>query len=134
VNAVVKTAAGARTDLTVRGPVSTAAVRGTALNFDVNIDLAECLSGHFDLVSNTTGQAMSVGPGMFAVIDQNGHATPSDRILAQRSSSGWVPNDLLYWASINESGWSLAAPTDSLTAKNVLPIAGEWTTLTIEVN
>jgi hypothetical protein len=122
VNVAVKSASGEKNDFTIRGPASTAAVRGTEFSYDVNIDdQAEGLGGYFFLINNTTGQAIGVGPGMFGAIDNDGHLTLSDQILAHHSSSGWIPSDLLYWASLHENGWTLPAFTSNLTAPNVLP-------------
>ena len=135
INAAVKAVTGERNDFTVVGPNATAAVRGTEFNFDVNIDdHAEGISGHFYLVSNATGQEISVGPGMFGAVGDSGHLTLPDQIIAQHSSSGWIPSDLLWWASSHEGGWTLGAYTNSLTPPNVLPAASGLATMTVTVN
>ncbi len=135
INAAVKAVAGERNDFTVAGPNATAAVRGTEFNFDVNVDdHAEGISGHFYLVSHDTGQEISVGPGMFGAVGGNGHLTLPEQIIAQHSSSGWIPSDLLWWASTHEGGWTLGAYTDNLTPPNVLPAASGLATMTVTVN
>ena len=119
INAAVKAVAGERNDFTVAGPNATAAVRGTEFNFDVNVDdHAEGISGHFYLVSHDTGQEISVGPGMFGAVGGNGHLTLPEQIIAQHSSSGWIPSDLLWWASTHEGGWTLGATRNNLTPPN----------------
>jgi hypothetical protein len=136
INAAVKAVAGERNNFTVAGPNATAAVRGTEFNFDVNLDdEAEGISGHFYLVSNATGQETSVGPGMFGSVGDRGRLRLPDQIIAQHSSSGWIPSDLLWWASSHEGGFTLGAYTDNLTPPNVLPAAaGIATAVTVTVN
>ena len=135
INAAVKAVSGEKNLFTVRGPDATAAVRGTELNFDVNIDdQAEGVSGSFDLFSNVTNQQLSVGPGMFGEVGDHGHLTLPDQIIAQHSSSGWIPSDLLLWASTHEGGSTLGAYSNSLTSPNVLPAAAGLATMTITVN
>lgn len=133
-NATVKAAPGERNDFTVRGPVATAAVRGTEFSFDVNIDdHVEGLNGSVLLVSNTTGQQTTVGPGMFGAVGDNGRLILSDQIVSQRSSSGWTPSDLLWWASRNEGSATLTPPS-SLAAPSVSPSAVQLSTVTVRVN
>ena len=135
INAAVKAASGEKNDFTVVGPIATAAVRGTEFNFDVNVDdQAEGISGHVYLVSNATGQETSVGPGMFGGVGDSGHLRLPDQIITQHSSSGWIPSDLLWWASSHEGGWTLGAYTDNLTTPNVLPAAAGLATMTVTVN
>ena len=60
VRAEVKTVEGLRQDFTVRSPVSTAAVRGTAFGYDgVNLEVEEGLVS----LANPFGQSTSVGGG-----------------------------------------------------------------------
>ncbi len=135
INAAVKAVSGERNDFTVVGPVATAAVRGTEFNFGVDTDdQGEGVSGHFYLISHATGQEISVGPGMFGAVGGNGHLTLPEQIIAQHSSSGWIPSDLLWWASSHEGGWTLGAYTDNLTTPNVLPAASGLATITVTVN
>ena len=135
INAAVKAASGEKNDFTVVGPIATASVRGTEFNFDVNVDdQAEGISGHVYLVSNATGQETSVGPGMFGAVGDSGHLRLPDQIITQHSSSGWIPSDLLWWASSHEGGWTLGAYTDNLTTPNVLPAAAGLATMTVTVN
>jgi FecR protein len=135
VNATVKAAPGERNDFTIRGPAATAAVRGTELSFDVNVDdHVEGLGGYFFLVSNTTGQQMSVGPGMFGDIADNGRLIFSDQIISQHSSSGWTPSDLLWWANQHEGGFTLSTYSNSLIAPNVPPAGIQLATVTVRVN
>jgi len=135
INAAVKAVPGEKNLFTVRGPDATAAVRGTELNFDVNVDdQAEGVSGSFDLVSNVTSQQINVGPGMFGAVGDHGHLTLPDQIITQHSSSGWIPSDLLLWASTHEGGSTLGAYSNSLTSPNVLPAAAGLATMTITVN
>jgi hypothetical protein len=136
INAAVKAVAGERNDFTVAGPNATAAVRGTEFNFDVNVDdEAEGISGHFYLISNATGQETSVGPGMFGGVGDRGRLRLPDQIITQHSSSGWIPSDLLYWASSHEGGFTLGAYGGNLTPPNTLPAAtGLVYTMTVTVN
>ena len=135
INAAVKAGSGEKNDFTVVGPIATAAVRGTEFNFGVDVDdQAEGISGHVYLVSNATGQETLVGPGMFGAVGGNGHLTLPEQIVAQHSSSGWIPSDLLWWASSHEGGWTLGAYTNSLTPPNVLPAASGLATITVTVN
>ncbi len=132
--ATVKAAPGEKNDFTVTGPVATAAVRGTEFGFDVNIDdHVEGLGGTLFLVSNTTGQRMSVGPGMFGAVGDNGRLISSDRIILQRSSNGWTPSDLLWWANQHEGGFTLSPP-NNLIAPSVPPSAIQLATVTVRVN
>jgi len=133
--AVVKAAPGQRNDFTVSGPNATAAVRGTEFSFDVNLDdQAQGFSGHVFVVSNATGQELSVGAGMLGAVGDSGRLTFSDQILAQHSSTGWIPSDLLRWANFHEGGWTLGAYTDALTAPTALPAAAGIAAMTITVN
>ena len=120
VNVSVKAASGEKNDFSIRGPAATAAVRGTEFNFDVNIeDEVEGLDGYTYLVSNATGQETSVGPGMFGAVNDVGRFRLSDQIIIQHSSSGWIPNDLLWWATEHESALTLSTNTNNLIAPSV---------------
>ena len=136
VNVSVKAASGEKNDFTIRGPASTAAVRGTEFNFDANIDdQVDGLDGHVLLSSNITGQTIHIGPGMFGAIGDNGRLVLSAQIILQHSSSGWVPSDLLWWASQHETGLPLFTNTNNLLPPNVLSLSvGAVPTLTVTVN
>ncbi len=53
VNVAVKAASGEKNDFSIRGPASTAAVRGTEFNYDANVD--DRIDDLVDSVSVTTG-------------------------------------------------------------------------------
>ena len=64
VNAVVKAASGEKNDFSVKGPASTAAVRGTEFSYDANVD--DRIDDHLDSVyvtSGTTGHTLTMFPG-----------------------------------------------------------------------
>lgn len=71
VNVTVKAAPGERSDFTVTGPASTAAVRGTEFDFDVNIDDRTTVhEGFVSVIASFTGHAWTVFPG--EILDTNG--------------------------------------------------------------
>jgi len=135
IRAVVKAAPGEKSDFAIKGPDATAAVRGTEFTFDVNLNnQAEGFDGRVLLVSNTTGQALSVTAGTFGAVGDSGRPTFPDQIIAQHSSSGWTPSDLLLWTSSHQGNWTLGAYTDALTSPNALPAAAGLATVTVTVN
>lgn len=64
VNVAVKAASGEKNDFTIRGPASTAAVRGTEFNYDANVDdKIDDLVGSVSVTTGTTGHSLILYPG-----------------------------------------------------------------------
>ena len=71
VNVVVKAASGEKNDFTIRGPASTAAVRGTEFSFDSNIDdRTGDVGGSVSVTSEITLHSSILYPG--ETLDSNG--------------------------------------------------------------
>ena len=71
VNAVVKATSGEKNDFTIRGPESTAAVRGTEFDFDANIDDRTTVhEGSVSVIAEFTGHEWTLFPG--EILDTNG--------------------------------------------------------------
>jgi hypothetical protein len=83
VNAVVKSAAGERTDFTLKGPASTAAVRGT--QFEYNGYELRVVEGVVRFV-NLLSQSRDVGPGESSQTDGYTYPGSGDQGLSEDSS------------------------------------------------
>jgi hypothetical protein len=96
VNAKVKAATGEKNDFTIRGPASTAAVRGTEFDYDVNVDDRTTVhEGFVSVAAGLTGHPWTLFPG--EILDTNG-------VTANyvRPSVNPPQNDLLTSALQNE--------------------------------
>jgi hypothetical protein len=64
VNAAVKAASGEKNDFSIRGPASTAAVRGTEFSYDANVDdRIDDLVDPVSVTSEITGHTLVMNPG-----------------------------------------------------------------------
>ncbi len=108
VNIKVKAATGEKNDFTIAGPASTAAVRGTDFDFDVNIDdRTTVYEGVVSVTAGITGHRWTLFPG--EILDTNGvtsnyvrpvvgppqndlltSALRSEGIFAQGGLPGWL--------------------------------------------
>jgi len=100
VNVTVKAASGEKNDFTITGPASTAAVRGTEFDFDVNVDDRTTVhEGYVSVIAGFAGHAWTLFPG--EILDTNG--VSSYYVLA---SVNPPQNDLLSSALLNEGNFA----------------------------
>jgi sugar lactone lactonase YvrE len=122
VNALVKAASGEKNDFTVRGPVSTAAVRGTEFNYDSNgVDYLEVVEGVVTL-TNAIGQTVTLYPGESAATNGRSFVLPESTATA-RSARSLI-------AAVNAVGKSVANPVATATTNGrptITTVAGNGT-------
>jgi hypothetical protein len=104
VNVAVKAASGEKNDFTIRGPASTAAVRGTEFNYDANVDdEIQDLVDSVSVTAGITGHTLTLYPG--ESVDSNGinltYIQPSlnpplnDLLSTLYGNPGWLAENRL---------------------------------------
>jgi sugar lactone lactonase YvrE len=128
VNALVKAPSGEKNDFTVRGPVSTAAVRGTEFNYDANVvDYIQVVEGVVTL-TNAIGQTVTLYPGESAATNGRAFVLPGS-IAAARSTSA-MTNGTLHAPIATAVNGALASPAVTPTPKappTIATVAGNGT-------
>ncbi len=98
VNVAVKAASGEKNDFTIRGPASTAAVRGTEFNYDANVDdEIQDLVDSVSVTSGITGHTLLLFPG--ESVDSNGIDLTYIQPSLNPPSNDLLGND--GWLSLN---------------------------------
>jgi len=134
VNAVVKAAQGEKNDFTLKGPLSTASVRGTEFNYDANVDdFIEVVDSVVTLTS-AIHQTVTLFPKE-SVATTGTAITSPETTKRQSSTAGPRSNDLLTSSAADQGGSFLPAATGSGTTANSLPSSSvPYGTISVTVN
>ena len=104
VNVAVKAASGEKNDFTIRGPASTAAVRGTEFNYDANVDdKIDDLVGSVSVTTGTTGHTLILYPGEsvntngtgFTYVQPSGGPPQNDLMSTLYGNQGYLDENRL---------------------------------------
>jgi hypothetical protein len=134
VNVAVKAASGEKNDFTIRGPASTAAVRGTEFSMDVNIDDYMEVTEDVVTLINTMSQTVTVYPTESVATDGRSFTMP-EALKGQSFFVSLPSSDLLSSALRNEGGWTLPAYANNGTVMIYLPSSSvTFGTITVTVN
>ena len=130
-NTIVKAAPGEKSDFRIRGPVSTAAVRGTEFTYDSSIDDRVDVLRDTVTLSNEIGQAITLFQGESAATDGASFLSP-EVLKAERSFVVLPFGDLLASALSDQGGSVLSPPPGEGASTNVLP-SGSVTSVAVTV-